>query len=175
MLRLPIIPNGDSPKVCQSHRYKSKTRETQKTKISPVKRTMKDLGLKTTKGPQLKSTKSVKLLNPYQKNVKEPVQECGASSSGASTAAFTNQSSQKESVGSMAAYSKASSEFGGGFTDAAVTTCFLKTSTSKFKKFQLALENDQINFYKYDTTEKSPTPRASHSLDDVHITTGAVE
>ena len=54
----------------------------------------------------------------------------------------------------------------------------MKTKTSKFKKFQLAINKDQLNFYRYDSTEESmlnEKPKATHALNDVHITCGAIE
>ena len=69
-----------------------------------------------------------------------------------------------------------SSEFSAGFGEA--TACYLKTKTSKFKKFQLAINKDQLNFYRHDSTEESminEKPKATHALNDVHITCGAIE
>ena len=57
-------------------------------------------------------------------------------------------------------------------------SCYLKTQTSKFKQFQLSVEDMQINFYRFDSTDESimtATPKATHSLNDVHITCGAIE
>lgn len=59
-----------------------------------------------------------------------------------------------------------------------MSTCYLKTQQSKFKKFSLMIEKDQLNFYKFDDTAESnatATPRATHALNNVHITFGAIE
>ena len=40
------------------------------------------------------------------------------------------------------------------------------------------IEKDQLNFYKFDDTAESnanATPRATHALNNVHITFGAIE
>ena len=80
--------------------------------------------------------------------------------------------------GSTAAHSNRSSEFSEGFSEA--TSCFLKTKSNKFKKFSLAIEDGQLNFYKpSDPTDwervSHDRPRASHQLNKFHVMYGAIE
>jgi hypothetical protein len=105
-------------------------------------------------------------------------------SSRASTAPYSNASSTKNSAKKSNAFSSfdklsafTNSE-NGGFSDAAVAACYLKTKSSKFKKFQLAIVQEQLNFYKHESTEESmfnEKPKAVHGLSDVHVTCGAIE
>ena len=56
----------------------------------------------------------------------------------------------------------------------------MKTKTNKFKKFCIAIEAGQLNFYKIklpteDDGSSAEKPRASHRLDNVHVMYGAIE
>ena len=133
---------------------------------------MRELGSMTTR---TKETKSVRHLVIQKPNEQDCTSETGKT---ASTYASSNATLTKESLGSFEANSKASSGFRGGFSDATMLSCYLKTQTSKFKQFQLSVEDMQINFYRFDSTDESimtATPKATHSLKDVHVTCGATE
>ena len=102
------------------------------------------------------------------------------SNSAESCKAGPNAQSRGSESGSTAAHSNASSDpdFERGFDD--TTACYLKTRTNKFRKFQLALEDGQLNFYKIAASVaegrgRRGEARGSHKLDNVHVMYGAVE
>ena len=108
--------------------------------------------------------------------------EVGTTSSAASTAPYSNASMSKSSHKSTTNLSDNStinsmrSSECSSFSDA--TACFLKTKSSRFKKFSLGIVNEQLNFYKHESTQESTVteiPRAKQGLNDVHITCGAIE
>ena len=127
MLKLPEIPRAQG-ETCKSSRVtKKSTPKIKKTNVSPTKHTMRELGSMTT---ATKETKSTRHLNIQKQIEQDCTSETGktASTYGSSNATYT-----KESIGSCEAYSKASSGFRGGFSDATMLSCYLKTQTSKFK------------------------------------------
>ena len=110
---------------------------------------MIQLDQKTTKSSNTASKRQIKVL----KSDENTTSTCGGSALSKSTAPYSNASSKysssnKQSNDSSCKYtnnmsvgsSTMSSEFKGGFSDA--TACFLKTKSSKFKKFQLSLAKD---------------------------------
>lgn len=156
MLKLPIIQPNELIQGCQSHRNLEKKKKAQELHISLKKRTMMQLDQKSVR--TTKSSKSRRNLNIIKAVSVKHIDT------------FSN------SAASTAPYSNASAEvIDGGFED--VTSCYLKTSSNKFKKYQLAVIEDQLNFYKPESEEsiRIEKPRASHSLDNVHVTCGAIE
>ena len=157
MLKLPEI--RPASRVAESRNYLAQTQKNFDTKM--LRLNLKKLQVDMHKSDKESCKSSAK---SSVRSGKKGMQSQKSSTKGESTAAHSNVSSD---------------QFDEGFPEAAY--CYLKTKSNKFKKFHIAIQDGQINFYKIvlptddDWEIEADKPRASHRLDNVHVMYGPIE